>query len=77
MLRVFLYFLGVLCVSVGMMFCILYLNLLTLGYSFGNLVHFIIRRGECLIFFLGLLLLLISWKGPDFCELLLRSHSKF
>lgn len=77
MLRVFILILGILSCSVGLMFWILYLNLLTLGYSFLNLVHFIISRGECMLFFLGILLIVVSWKGADICELLLRYRTKF
>ena len=77
MLRVFILILGILSCSIGLMFWILYLNLLTLGYSFLNLVHFIISRGESILFFFGILLIFISWKGANVCELLLRSHTKF
>lgn len=77
MIRVLFFVLGILFASLGMMFCILYLNLLTMGYSFLNLVYFIIRRGECLLFFFGIFLLILSWKGHDLYELLLRCTSKF
>ena len=77
MLRIIFLILGILCSSVGLMFFILYLNLLTLGYSFSNLVHFIISRGECLLFFFGIFIIIISWKGAVICELLLRSRTKF
>lgn len=77
MFGVIFFVFGIFCCSIGLMFCILYLNLLTLGYSFLQLVHFIIRRGECLLFLLGLFLLILVWKGHDIYELLLRSHTKF
>lgn len=77
MLRIILLILGILCSSVGLMFFILYLNLLTLEYSFSNFVHFIISRGECLLFFFGIFIIIISWKGAVICELLLRSRTKF
>jgi len=74
-MRLLFYILGILFTSIGLSFCILYLNLLTLGYSFFNLVHFIIRRGECILFLIGLFFLLFAWKGQDFSELLLRRRS--
>lgn len=77
MIRVLFFLFGIFFTSFGLMFCILYLNLLTMGYSFLNLVHFIIRRGECLLFFVGLFFLFLAWKGHDFYELLLRRHIKF
>lgn len=77
MFSILLFVLGILFCSWGLMFFILYLNLLTLGYSFWNLVHFIISRGECMLFFVGILFLILSWKGNDWLELLLRHRSKF
>lgn len=77
MIRFLFYIVGVLFCSLGLMFCIMYFNLLTLGYSFSNLVHFIIRRGECQLLFFGIFFLILAWKGHVFYELLLRRHSKF
>ena len=50
---------------IGATYVILYLNLLTIGYNFFEYVNFIIRRIECLILFLGVILMLISilFKG--------------
>ncbi len=75
--RIFLFFLGMFFCSVGLAFGILYLNLMTMGYSFWNMVHFIISRFECQLFFFGILLMILSWKGRYFCELLLRCRVKF
>jgi len=76
-MRLLFYILGILFTSIGLSFCILYLNLLTLGYSFFNLVHFIIRRGECNLFILGILMMFLAWKGKKIHELLLRCFTKF
>lgn len=76
MFTIILFFLGILCCSLGLMFCILYLNLLTIGYSFSNIVHFIISKVECQLLLIGVFLLLIAWKGHDLHELLLRYRSK-
>ncbi len=75
MIGVIFFILGILFCSLGLMFCILYLNLFTLGYTFSNLVHFIIRRGECWLFFIGIIFLILSLKGKRIYELLLRYHS--
>lgn len=63
--------------SLGLSFCILYLNLLTMGYSFLDFVHFIISRWECNLFIVGILFMLMSWKGKQIYELLLRRSIKF
>lgn len=69
--------LGIVLSSVGLMFIFLYLNLLTLGYSFFEFVHFISTRFECLLFFLGLILIFFSMKGWIKSVLLLRHSIKF
>lgn len=46
----------------GLTYIICYLNLLTIGYTFINYVNFIIRRKECLIFFIGVIMLFLR-KG--------------
>lgn len=38
---------------IGFMYCISYLNLLSLGYNFHDYVNFINDRVECLLGFLG------------------------
>lgn len=48
-----------LCV-VGLSYIILYLNLLSIGYNFSEYVKFIIRRIECLNFFIGIILIILS-----------------
>ncbi len=49
--------LGILFVSIGLFFCILYLNLFSFGYTFFDYVYFIIRRIECHILWIGIVLL--------------------
>jgi len=77
MFSIICFLLGMFFCSLGLMFWVLYLNLLTMGYTFWNLVHFIISRGECLLFFGGILLMILSWKGRKIRELLLRHCTKF
>jgi len=60
LLRFFIFFLGIVLCSLGATFTIIYLNLLNMGYSFLSFVNFIIRRIECLLFFLGVLLIFLS-----------------
>lgn len=48
-----------------------------MGYSFSAFVHFIISRVECNLFFVGIVMMLFSWKGKKIYELLLRRFIKF
>ncbi len=68
---------GILLTSLGLMFLFLYTNLLTLGYSLIEYVHFISKRFECLLFFIGLILIIFSMKGWIKNVLLLRLSTKF
>ena len=47
MVRVFFFLFGFGFMVIGLSFIILYLNLMTMGYNFGNYVNFIIREPEC------------------------------
>ncbi len=69
--------LGILISSIGLMFIFLYLNLFALGYNFWEYVHFISTRLECLLFFLGIIIIMFSLKGWIKSVLLLRPSSKF
>lgn len=77
MFRIFCFVLGLLFCSLGLSFCILYLNLMTMGYTFATFVHFIISRFECNLFIVGIFMIMISWKGKEIYELLLRRFIKF
>lgn len=67
---------GIFLSSLGLMFIILYMNLLTLGYSFWEFVHFISTRIECLLFVLGWILIIFSMRGWIKNVLLLRHSAK-
>lgn len=60
LLRYFIFLLGIILTSIGLAFGIIYLNLLNMGYSFSLYVNFISRRLECHMFFIGILLILLS-----------------
>ena len=46
---------------------IMYLNLLSMGYSLKDYMNFIIRRSECIIGVFGFVVmsLIILWKGDN------------
>ena len=58
--RVFLFLIGFGLTTIGFMYIIAYLNLLSIGYNFLEYVNFIIRRMECLNSVIGIILMTIS-----------------
>ena len=50
--------------TIGFMFIISYLNIMTIGYNLLEYVNFIIRRPECLIGPIGLLMSFVSIYMP-------------
>lgn len=58
--RIICFFIGILFTVIGMTNLILYLNLLSMGYSFFEYVNFIIRRFECMGVFIGLIIIWLS-----------------
>lgn len=73
----FIYILGIIFTSIGFFYIILYLNLFTMGYSFLNYVNFIIRRFECLLFIIGVLIIIYCLEREKIHEFLLRCVTKF
>lgn len=64
-LRFLIFLVGFGLTVIGLMYIIVYLNLLVIGYNFLEYVNFIIRRIECLNFIIGIVLILLSlfYKG--------------
>lgn len=60
MVRVFFFLFGFGFMVIGLSFIILYLNLMTMGYNFGNYVNFIIREVECYYSIIGLTIMILS-----------------
>lgn len=58
--RIFLFLIGFGLTTIGCVYIICYINLLTLGYNFLEYVNFIIRRIECLNAFFGIIIMTIS-----------------
>lgn len=76
MYRIILFLIGILLMSVGLFFLIIYLNLFTLGYSFFEFVKFISVRFECLIFLIGFLFLILALRKERLNGLLSRYFNK-
>ena len=71
--RIFLFLLGFGLTTIGLMYITIYLNLITIGYNFFEYANFIIRRIECLNFFIGIILMILAVTigGQDKYELYL------
>ncbi|MDD2490415.1 MAG: hypothetical protein PHY26_04115 [Bacilli bacterium] len=58
--RIFFFLIGFGLTIIGCVFIILYLNIMTIGYSFSEYVNFIIRRLEFYYAIIGFLILNLS-----------------
>lgn len=62
MSKIILYVIGVMLTVTGLFFCLLNLNLLVIGYSFGKYVKFIISNIECNVFLFGIIILVMVYE---------------
>ena len=62
-MKIILNILSILLITIGIIYIISYLNLLTIGYNFSNYVYFIIRKPECLIVLFSIIIFIINNKG--------------
>lgn len=62
LLKIFLFLTGIFLTALSIMFIIMYSNLLIMGYSFFEYVNFIIRRVECLVIIIGIILIVLSMR---------------
>ena len=62
MLRIVILLIGYILSVIGLFFIFLYLNLLAIGYSFFEFVYFIIRSIYCDLFFVGVILIILSLR---------------
>lgn len=76
MTRFFFFLVGFGFTLIGSIYIIIYLNLTTIGYNFLEYVKFIIRRPECLIFIIGIILIVLSLPREEKDELHIRYFSK-
>ncbi len=60
LLKIFIFLIGFGLTTIGSVYIISYLNLMSLGYNFLDYVNFIIRRIECLNALIGIFLMIIS-----------------
>lgn len=60
LIRFILFLIGFGLTTIGCVYIICYLNLLSIGYNFFEYVNFIIRRVECLNTFIGIIIIILS-----------------
>lgn len=60
MSRIFFFLLGFGLMTIGFVYIILYLNILSIGYNFSYYVKFISRRIECYFTIIGFIILNLS-----------------
>ena len=60
MSRIFFFLLGFGLMTIGFVYIILYLNILSIGYNFSYYVNFISRRIECYFVVIGFIILNLS-----------------
>ena len=58
--RIFSFLVGFGLTIIGSMYIICYLNLFTIGYNFFDFVNFIIRRAECIVQPIGIIIIIPS-----------------
>lgn len=63
--RVFFFLIGFGLTTIGAVYIISYLNLLTIGYNFSEYVNFIIRQIECLYTVIGLIIMALTIFIPE------------
>ena len=76
MTRFFFFLVGFGLTLIGCIYIIIYLNLTTIGYNFWEYVNFIIRRPECLIAIVGIILIILSMPKEEKDELHIRYFFK-
>ena len=76
MFKLTLYILGVILTSFGIFFTVVYLNLLSMGYSFLEFGQFISRKIEFWFIIIGIICLILSMERWIKNELLLRHNFK-
>ncbi len=62
LLRIISFIIGFILSSISLTFIILYLNIISLGYSFLNFLSFIIRKWELYLLFIGIILMILAFR---------------
>lgn len=75
--RIIYFILGIIITSSALMYIVIYLNLLRMGYSMLDYVKYILSSIECTKIFIGIILIILSLKKGRKNELYLQYKSEF
>lgn len=62
LLRIISFITGFILSSISLTLIILYLNIISLGYSFFDFLNFIIRKWELYLLFIGIILMILAFR---------------
>lgn len=60
--KIIMFILGILITAYSLMFNIIYLNLFKMGYDLKKYIIFVIAHFECMLIFIGIFLIILSFK---------------
>ena len=75
--RIIYFILGIIITSSALMYIVIYLNLLRMGYSMLDYVKYVLSSIECTKIFIGIILIILSLKKGRKNELYLQYTSEF
>ena len=75
--RIIYLILGIIITSSALMYIVIYLNLLRMGYSMLDYVKYVLSSIECTKIFIGIILIILSLKKGRKNELYLQYKSEF
>ena len=75
--RIIYFILGMIITSSALMYIVIYLNLLRMGYSMLDYVKYVLSSIECTKIFIGIILIILSLKKGRKNELYLQYKSEF
>lgn len=75
--RIIYFILGIIITSSALMYIVIYLNLLRMGYSMLDYIKYVLSSIECTKIFIGIILIILSLKKGRKNELYLQYKSKF
>lgn len=75
--RIIYFILGIIITSSALMYIVIYLSLLRMGYSMLDYVKYVLSSIECTKIFIGIILIILSLKKGRKNELYLQYKSEF
>ena len=65
--KIFLFLVGYLLMVIGFIYIILYINLLSFGYSLGEYIGYVFTRFECLVLIIGFIFIILAFRKEKKC----------